>query len=91
MGKNGYDRYCAELSKSPRSVAETRLQKAARIPPEAVKGSAGRIPLPHWRCPFIVRFRDLSLVLERGDFVGGETGVLRDGFHSHTVGFHLPG
>ena len=41
--------------------------------------------------PFIVSFHDLRLLLERGDFVGGEAGVFRDGFHGHAVGFHLTG
>ena len=44
-----------------------------------------------WACSFHLQFYDLRLVLERGDFVGGEAGVFGDGFHSHAVGFHLTG
>ena len=41
-----------------------------------------------WACSFHCQFHDLRLVLERGDFVGGEAGVFRDGFHGQAVGLH---
>ena len=93
----GRKRVCACLPSVVRRIFSRFLYTTAAALQIAVGGflpalsfyrSRGTRDPTLWACSFHCQFHDLRLVLQRGDFVGGEAGVFRDGFHGHAVGFH---